>query len=174
MKAIVVYRNLTGFTEQYAKWIAEELSCDIKPLAEATVENLSQYDMVLYGGWLRAGIIVGLGKIKKLTPNIAAVFAVGAAPLDPSLIANIHERSSFGKLPLFYLQGGIHFDQLGFINKLIVRMAVRYFDKQAQKANPDVPMQPTPTTGTYGGADKRNIQALIDFITAQYTPPKTP
>ena len=30
MKKIVVYESGTGFTERYAKWIAEELACDAK------------------------------------------------------------------------------------------------------------------------------------------------
>lgn len=32
MKRLVVYQSATGFTEKYATWIAEKLSCEAKEL----------------------------------------------------------------------------------------------------------------------------------------------
>jgi len=34
MKTIVIYNSQTGFTERYAKWIAEETSADCVSFAE--------------------------------------------------------------------------------------------------------------------------------------------
>ena len=63
--AIVIFQSKTGYTQKYAEWIAEELSCGLVPLNGMTVEALEPYQMIIYGGGLRAGQVSGLKKLKK-------------------------------------------------------------------------------------------------------------
>ena len=42
MKIIVVYKSKYGTAEQYAKWIAEELNCDVKDLDAMSVSGIIQ------------------------------------------------------------------------------------------------------------------------------------
>ncbi len=164
MNAIVVYQTQTGFTEQYANWIAKALSCPAIPLNKVTVAALAPYDTVIYGGWLRAGSIVNFSKIHALTPNVAAVFAVGASPYTPTIIDETQEHNRIDTLPLFYMQGGICFEKLGFFYRTVLRLAVNHLQRKDRKANPDAPQNPTPLTGTFDASTTEQIQPLIDYL----------
>ncbi len=50
MKIIVVYKSKYGTAEQYAKWIAEELNCDIKEMGEIRARDLDAYDGIIFEG----------------------------------------------------------------------------------------------------------------------------
>ena len=88
MKTIVVYSSQTGFTEKYAKWIAEALNCEAIPVKQAKKLDISQFDTVIYGGWCMAGSVNGLKWILNKIPNLVAdnkkfvVYAVGGSPME--------------------------------------------------------------------------------------------
>ncbi len=63
-RVIVIYESKRGSTKQYAEWIAERLGCDCVPLASCALETLGDYDVVVFGGWLRGSGIVGFDKMK--------------------------------------------------------------------------------------------------------------
>lgn len=42
MNTVVVYCSQTGFTEKYAKWLAEDLSCEAVRYSERGLIDLSQ------------------------------------------------------------------------------------------------------------------------------------
>jgi len=81
MRAIVVYKSITGFTKKYAEWISKELSADCVPLDEIERVAITEYDLVVYGGSLRAGSINGYRRfkrlIKRIGPDKVVIFAVG-------------------------------------------------------------------------------------------------
>lgn len=77
MNRIVVYASKTGFTEKYAKWIAEELECEAVELKKAKLSALSDYDQVIYGGWVMGNMVSGYDKIKKLNVKELIVFCSG-------------------------------------------------------------------------------------------------
>ena len=49
MTGIIIYWTMTGNTEDIAFKIAKDTGYDIKPLSEATVEELLGYDLVILG-----------------------------------------------------------------------------------------------------------------------------
>ena len=65
MKIIVVYKSKYGTAEQYARWIAEELSCDIKEMGEIRARDLDAYDGIIFGGGVHAGGIEGFDTFRK-------------------------------------------------------------------------------------------------------------
>ena len=54
MKTLVIYNSQTGFTEKYAKWIAEDLEAKCVSVKEAKNEKLVDYDRVIFGSWFCA------------------------------------------------------------------------------------------------------------------------
>ena len=56
----VVYQTHYGTTLKYAEWIAESLDADLLNRKKVSVSDLSQYDMIIYGGGLYAGSILGV------------------------------------------------------------------------------------------------------------------
>ena len=80
MKTLILYESNTGFTKQYALWIAEAVGGDVAPLHGFHPNNLAKYQRILFGGWLIADRIQGLQKFLALCEHPTAVFAVGATP----------------------------------------------------------------------------------------------
>lgn len=115
MRNLIIYTSHTGFTKRYAEWIAEELKGDIIPLNEAVGVELGSYDGIVYGGWLHAGSIRGLGFIKKemgsLKEQKIAVFFTGAMggredEVEVAINKNFTPELA-SKIRIYYFQGGV-------------------------------------------------------------------
>ena len=52
-KAIVLYTSKRGATQQYAEWIAQSLECECAALKDFDKETIPEYDLIIYGSWLR-------------------------------------------------------------------------------------------------------------------------
>ncbi|MFH1133544.1 MAG: flavodoxin domain-containing protein [Nanoarchaeota archaeon] len=162
-KTLVVYKSVSGFTERYARWIADELQADLLPQAKADQKILERYDLIVYGGGLHVTAINGFSKIRKILGRLgnrkAIVFVVGASP-DPPL-GKIKEQNFKGKeLPLFYLRGGFNFSQLDFPNKVIMYLFIQATKRKAVKTKGEKDMitsyaHPTDFTG------KEHIRGLV-------------
>ena len=67
-KAVVIYTSKRGSTKQYAEWIHEELSklceCDIFAFEDSKKVNLYEYDLIVYGGWIRGSGIVNFDVLR--------------------------------------------------------------------------------------------------------------
>ena len=86
MKTIVIYKSKYGSTEKYARWIAEELSCEANDVKNVKIDDLLEYDTIIYGGGLYAEVIAGVyiltKNIDKLRGKKLIVFTTGITPLD--------------------------------------------------------------------------------------------
>ena len=78
---IVIYKSKNGSTEKYARWIAEDLSCQAVRAEDFSKNDFVKYDNIIYGGWVHAGGIMGFDLIKKnmkrLEGKKLVIFAVG-------------------------------------------------------------------------------------------------
>ena len=63
---LVTYRSVTGFTQQYAQWIAEALGGACRPLADLSKDGMAAYGTVIFGGRFHAGSVDGLKQAKAL------------------------------------------------------------------------------------------------------------
>ena len=81
---LVTYRSVTGFTQQYAQWIAEALGGACRPLADLSKDDMAAYGTVIFGGRFHAGSVDGLKQAKALAAACQVprflVFATGATP----------------------------------------------------------------------------------------------
>ena len=84
MKAIVIYNSQTGFTKQYAEWIAEATGADCLELCAAKKRDFTAYGAVVFGGWACAGRISKIswfkGNIDKWAGKKLIAFCVGGRP----------------------------------------------------------------------------------------------
>ena len=62
---IVVYKSKYGTAEKYARWIAEELECDIRSMDEIKARDLEPYGNIIFGGGVHAGGIEGFDVFRK-------------------------------------------------------------------------------------------------------------
>ena len=130
MKTVVVYRSKTGFTKTYAEWIAEELQCDLRDGDNTTIDDLYQYEVIIYGGGLYAVGINGISLIKnnieKLANKKLIVWATGSSVGRED---ELKEVWSFNFTPdemkvikTFYLRGGFDYKKLNTGDKVLMRM----------------------------------------------------
>lgn len=161
MKRIVLYESGTGFTAQYAAWIAEELQCESVALKNAKAVNLSDYDRVIFGGWMCAGKVMGYDKFVKMNAKNVVLFAVGMAPSVPSVAEKIVKENGFDAERFFYFEGGYRPEKVNFIMRTMMKMLKKSIEKKAEKTEEDLYI-----IKTFNGADnakKEAVQPLVDF-----------
>lgn len=93
-KAIVVYNSKRGSTKQYAEWISERLSCLAVPIQNFDYSALDQFDVIIFGGWLRGSGIVGFDKFRKKIAGYEdklVVFVTGISEYNPENYMQICE-----------------------------------------------------------------------------------
>ena len=130
MKCLVIYKSQTGFTEKYAKWIASELSADLKQSREVNKVIFKDYDVVIYGGSLHAVGIRGRKFISKnfdlLRTKKVIVFAVGASPYRKEILDEVREKNFSEEekkiIHLYYLRGGFNYRKLPFFDKILMKL----------------------------------------------------
>lgn len=86
MSTIVVYKSKYGSTKTYAEWIAEELGCQAVDAKGVKVDDLLQYDTIIYGGGLYAEVINGVTLITKnmdkLKDKKLIIYTTGITPME--------------------------------------------------------------------------------------------
>lgn len=141
MNIIVVYKSITGFTERYAGWIAEELKCSSISYDDSL--QLSDYDIVIFGSRVHAGRIDGLSKIKKQTSNSSntrlIVFATGATPCDATDVINTIWQNNFTedeltRIPHYYMQSGLNYNKMKLGDRLIMKTMAFLLSKKKDKS----------------------------------------
>ena len=138
--AVVLYHSKTGFSQRYALWLAESLSCRAVPFQERKTVCLPEFATILLIGGLYAGNMSGLSWLKKQLPGLAgrrtAAVAVGCSPMDWPGQAESMERLAAGapQLKVFYCQGGLAYDRMGGVDRAMMaalRAALRRKQEQA-------------------------------------------
>ena len=140
--AVVVYRSKTGFTKNYAQWIAEELKCDLLEGGKTSIKDLGKYDTIIYGAGLYAS---GISGIKLITKNYEAlknkkliVFAVGASPARGETTQALRTSNFKGEqkdmVHFYYLRGGFDYTRLSRLYRFL--MTLKKLQLKGMK-NPD-------------------------------------
>lgn len=159
MKKVVIYQSGTGFTAKYAGWIAEKLGCEAKEYKTVNPNELTGYDLVVYGGWIMGGMVVGYDKVKALNLKNVVVFGVGMTVPSDEVAAKIAEQNQISKERFFYFEGGYNPQKLGVVKKMMVNMVKKSLEKKADKTEDDLH-----TLETFKGADNTRKEAIEDLV----------
>ena len=162
MNSIVIYESKTGFTKQYAEWISEALGCKCISLKQVKTNDLDSFDKVIFGGWIMGGQIVGLNKVRKIKkPDV--VFGVGATPAFEEVIEKIKEINNLKSTQFFYMEGGFHFDKLGFFSRTMLKAIKKSLSKNNNKNRQELFMEKT-LGSSFDNSDKEQISTLIKYL----------
>ncbi|MDF1494935.1 flavodoxin domain-containing protein [Caproiciproducens sp. CPB-2] len=126
----VIYRSKSGFTEKYARWIAEEADADLLEADGAKLENLLRYGTIVYGGGLYVGGINGVklitGHMKELADKKLIVFGVGASPCRPNTVEEVRRtnfsKEAMEKIHFFLLRGGFDLNKCNLKDKMLMNL----------------------------------------------------
>ena len=137
MKAIV-YTSQTGFTQRYAKLLAEKTGVPAYSAKEAA-KQLRRNDDIFYMGWLLGGRINGLDRaVEHYT--IRGVGIVGMTPWGNGTLweeACACGGCSFSGAAVFYLRGGYTPAKLNPIHRVMMKLMANSVSKEIQKKGED-------------------------------------
>lgn len=143
MSIIVVYKSKYGSTKTYAQWIAEELGCQAVDAKTVKIDDLVQYDTIIYGGGLYAEVINGITlitkNIDKLKDKKIVVYTTGITPMeyreyyDKLVIEKNFKSGVPDNMKIYNFVGKMILDELSIVH----RTAIKSLKKLMQgKENP--------------------------------------
>lgn len=168
---IVIYKSKTGFTEKYARWIADALRCDAVCMDKNSLAEAARYDVVIFGGGMHAGAVNGIKFIRNSMSSLAGkkiiVFATGAAPPIPDEIERIINHNLPGEkdLAFFYFQSGMNYARIRGADRLLMGIFRTVLKMKKNKSGVE---QGTADTiqNSYDYSSRGQTQPLIDFVNA--------
>lgn len=170
-KAAVTYLSRYGFTKQYADWISQALSCDEIDFSKNKKPDLSSYDVVIHGGGIYAGSVSGLKELKTALSGAQGkaltVFTVGSAPPEETDYTPLIDKNFPGakekSIRFFHLRGGIDFDAMKGVHKMMMAMMRKMMAKQKELCEEEKRV-----LGFYGGrvdfCDEAAVSPLVEYV----------
>lgn len=171
MKTIVIYNSQTGFTQQYAQWIAEKTQAECVELKDAKKIDLSEFDNIVFGGWAMAGSITKIKWFHKKSQGLQGkklvAFCVGASPIENPDIDEFLRKTSaqeeFKNIKLFYCPGGLNYEKMSGASRTMMKMFVKMLNSNKNKTEKDL-MQIEMLSKSYDISDKEYIEPIVDYI----------
>ncbi len=175
MKAIVIYKSKSGYTETYAKWIAEELKCNLKQAYDVESDELQKYDVIIYGGGLYSVGINGISLIKKnyslLANKKIIVWATGANPGRENELLHVWNhnftKAELEHIKTFYLRGGFDYKKLSAKDKILMSMLKIKLKSKKYRTEDEQGMLAAYDIAEYH-CNKENIKNLIQYVKGLY------
>ena len=171
-KIILVYKSETGFTRKYAQWIARDTGCDLLEFRKANSAALRGYDIVVFGSRLHAGSLDGLKKFRGICAEAGVkqlvLFATGAAPnAAEDTIAqtwkNNLSRDELAAIPHFYMQAGLNYESMGFIDRTMMKMVSGMLSRKKELSAEEAAFARS-IEKSYDISDEKYIQPLVDYL----------
>lgn len=171
MKTIVIYNSQTGFTERYAKWIAEETGADCFELSTIKKRTLNEYETIIFGGFAHAGSISKINWFKdnmnRWLDKKLIVFCVGGSPIDNpeidvALKQNFNE-SELKRIDVFYCPGGFSYERMPIPSKLMMKMFVKMLKAKKEKTDTEQEMIKM-ISSSYDISDKKYIEPILNCL----------
>lgn len=173
MKGLIIYSSTTGFTEKYAKWLAEKLQADLLTINEATKKPdtfFEVYEALVYGGWALAGKIHKskwfLDRLEHWKGKRLALFCVGASPSEN--VEEVREALSQVLTPkqaqyakVFYCPGGLNYERM----PITYRMAMRTFAFVMKRKHPEDTKMHRILSTSYDNSDPVHLDPIVEYLT---------
>lgn len=171
MKTAIIYFSQTGFTKQYAKWLAEEVNGECFAFAEAEKKDFSAYDTIVFGSWCHAGMIRKLSWFKERLPQWGdkktVVFAVGAMPAESPEIAEALPKNftdeEWAQISVFYCPGGLRYESMKLGSKVMMKMFAKMMASKKDKTEEEKAMAEMIGT-SYDISDKKYVLPIAECI----------
>ena len=173
----VVYRSKYGATRQYAQWLATELWCESFDLRKIRVEELKDYETIIYGGAVYAGGVLGVKFLRKNIETLGnknlVLFTCGLSdPNDGKTQRDIQARliktltdEVLEHIRIFHLRGAINYKKLRPQHKIMMAMMHRSIAKKDPSSRTEDDRQ---FLATYGRSvdfrDKDSIRPIVQYV----------
>ncbi|MCF0123751.1 MAG: flavodoxin [Ruminiclostridium sp.] len=171
MRAVVIYNSQTGFTRRYGEWIAGELACEAISLQEAEREDLTPYDVIIFGSWINAG---GVEKVKwfqklmKREPEKKyAAYVVGASPMGAPMVEDTLKKAipeEYGDTcKAFYCPGGLNYGRMSFKHRLMMKIFSKMVAGKKDQS-PEEKAVAERLRHDFDIADRKYVAPVVDYV----------
>ena len=170
MRTVIVYNSKTGFTEKYAMWLKEALSADCYRLEDTKKLDFSDYDAIIFGGWVCAGRV---SKAKWFCDRLPAwkdkrlaLYAVGGSPrenpdVDTLLATGI--PAGYPHAKAFSCQGGYAYEKMDMPSKMAMKMFAKAL-KSRKKQTEEEKLMAEMISRSYDITDRKYTEPIIEYI----------
>lgn len=170
----IFYSSHYGATQQYAKWLSEELNCSCVEIKKSAGDCFSDCDILIYGGGLYAGNINGIKRFKK---NLSAVkdkqvivFIVGLAsnnnPVIQEYINKAFTQEEQKSIKFFYLRGCMEENKLNAIHRIMIKMLRTILKKKPESELTEDDKDIT-ASRPVNHVSKESLTPIIEYISEQ-------
>lgn len=171
MKTCVIYTSQTGFTRHYARWIAEAAGADCLELRQARKRNLSEYEAIVFGGWVCAATVRHLDWFAQRAPGWSdkrlIAFAVGGSPAESPDIPGFMEKTfgteSLQPVAAFYCPGGLSYENMRAPSRAMMKMFVKSIAARKDKT-PYEAEAARMMARSYDLSDRRYIAPILELL----------
>jgi menaquinone-dependent protoporphyrinogen IX oxidase len=163
IKILVAYQSKYGSTKQYAAWIQQDIKCDLVDIENEGIPPLAKYDIIVMGGYIRAGDIVIAPFIKDhwgvLKGKKVVLFTTSGTPPRHSKIRIIYEKSFpeeiRKEIKYFPLPGRISLKDLTFFDKRL--MAIGKMMERDEALKKDMGKD-------FDGVKRENLLPIVEYL----------
>ncbi len=160
---IIAYESKTGFTKRYAEMLAAKTGMKLFRVNELSKTEINEE--IVFLGWLKAGKIQGLNKVRKF--NVKAVCATGTGSAEENNAKTIISRNKLGNIPFFYVQSGcLPLKDLKGIDRFMMSMFAKVLKKQKDKDKKIIEAIDHIENG-FDGVKEENLIPLIQWLNSR-------
>lgn len=174
---LILYKSKTSFTKRYANMIAKEIGGTAMDFKEGTPKLLASFDRVLFGSRMHAGRIDGLSEARSLFQEngikLSALFVTGAMPNTEveaieEMWRNNLSPEELTSLPHFYMQSGLCYEKMNFIDKTMMKVFA-FMMKQKKGKTPDEIRFAKAIAHSYDISSKEYLKPLLKHLSENST-----
>ena len=178
MKGIVIYKGKYGATQQYAKWLGQDLNLPVVATRDINEDQLKKYDFILLG----TSVYIGKLQIKKwLTDNVTFLrnkkiflFQVAATPVEEKEKRQAYNLSGIpeeilNNFEFYFLPGRMVMQKLSWKDRIMLKMGARLIKDAVAKKKmlTDYNDVKEENIGEIPGKVKNYLQAEMPAVTTQ-------
>lgn len=157
---VIVYESKTGFTKKYAEILAKKTN--LKVFRTNELSNVSKEEEIIFLGWMNAGRIQGLNKLRK--HKIIAVCGSGTGRTAEPNVDTVIARNKIENTPFFYLRGGcLPLKELKGMDKIMLSMFVKMLKGRKDKDERIIEAIYNIENG-FDGVKEDNLIHILDWI----------
>ncbi len=157
---VIVYQSKTGFTKRYADMLAAKTN--LKVFAVKEVSQVNQGEEIIFLGWIKAGKIQGLDKLRKR--NVKAVCASGTARTAEPDTQTVVERNRIEGIPFFYLRGGCFpIKELKGMDKIMMSMFLKMLKNRKDK-DEELEEAISVIENGFDGVKEENLAPVLEWL----------
>lgn len=168
---LVFYQSKYGATEQYAAWLEEMVSCDVRTHGENLPRYVKDYRNIVVAGGIYKGEITGREFLKKnmekLKGHRVAVLAVGLEEFYKGLTEALwlYQFKEFEMdVEVFYARGEYDYKNLTFFDRMTIRTGNVIFRRRIKKGGRKRINILRDRTTAYDWKDKRYLEPLVEWM----------